>query len=126
MNIFKKAWLFVLIAAVAILLWGCATLFNDKDPPVSFVSNPSAAKLYVNGNYVGDTPFAIELKTNKEYTIEFRKEGYETKTYFLNNQIGVGWIILDVVGGLVPIVVDAVTGAWYEFNEENINVLLEK
>lgn len=105
--------------------WGCATLFNDKDPAVSFMSNPSAAKVYVNGSYMGDTPFAIKLKTDKEYTVEFRKEGYKPKTYFLNNKVGVGWIVLDVLAGLIPIVVDAATGAWYEFSEENITVLLE-
>ena len=118
MDNLKKGLLFGLAVIIMILLWGCATLFNDKDPPVSFQSNPSAAKVYVNGNYMGDTPFAINLKTDKSYTIEFRKEGYKPKTYFLNNNVGVGWIVLDVLAGLIPIVVDAATGAWYEFSEE--------
>ena len=115
-----------LIVVLIALLSGCATLFNDKDPAVSFMSNPSAAKVYVNGNLMGETPVALKLKTDKSYTIEFRKEGYETKTYFLNNKVGVGWIVLDVLAGLIPIVVDAATGAWYEFTEENINVFLEQ
>ena len=126
MDILKKWWVWVIAAIVVGLLLGCATLFNDKDPPVSFMSDPSAAKVYVNGSYMGDTPLAIELKTDKEYTIEFRKEGYDTKTYFLNNKIGAVWIILDIVGGLIPVVIDAATGAWYEFNNENITVFLEQ
>jgi glycerol-3-phosphate acyltransferase PlsY len=66
------------------------------------------------------------LKTDREYTIEFRKDGYETRTYFLGNKIGAGWIILDVLCGLIPVVVDVATGAWYEFTEENIIVVLEQ
>ncbi|MBA7591837.1 hypothetical protein ES708_34005 [subsurface metagenome] len=51
----------ILFLSLVLILffWGCATLFNDKDPAVSFMSNPSAAKVYVNGSYMGDTPFAI-------------------------------------------------------------------
>jgi hypothetical protein len=115
----------VLAGLMCVIMAGCATLFNEKDPAVSFQSNPSEAKIYVNGNYMGETPVALELKTDKSYTIEFRKEGYESKTYFLNNKIGVGWVVLDVLGGFIPIIVDAVTGAWYEFDQENVVVLLE-
>jgi len=120
-----KVWTKIFIGMLCLVMTSCATLFNDKEPPVSFMSNPSAAKVYVNGSYMGDTPCAIRLKTDKEYTIEYRKEGYETKTYFLSNKVGAGWIVLDVLGGLIPIVVDAATGAWYEFNQETVNVLLE-
>ena len=110
---------------IVVLLFGCATLFNDKNPAVSFMSQPEAAKIYVNGSYMGETPTAVKLKTDKDYTIEFRKEGYPTKTYFLNNKVGAGWIVLDILGGLIPIIVDAATGAWYEFTEENVIVILE-
>lgn len=111
---------------IVVLLLGCATLFNDKEPAVSLMSEPPAAQIYVNGAYMGDTPAAIELKTDKDYTIEFRKEGYKTKSYFLNNKVGAGWIILDVLGGFWPIVIDAISGAWYEFSEENVIVVLEQ
>jgi hypothetical protein len=126
MNTVKKGWVILLVALVAIALSGCATLFNDSDPAVSFMSSPSAAQIYVNGTYVGDTPFAIELSTDKEYTVEFRKDGYKTRTYFLTNEVGVVWIVLDILGGFIPIIVDAVTGEWYELSEENVSVVLEQ
>lgn len=126
MDTIKKACLLFVLVCFAIVLSGCATLFNEKEPAVSFMSDPSAAQVYINGAKMGETPCAIQLKTNKEYTIEFRKDGYETKTYFLTNEIGAVWIVLDVLAGFVPIIVDAATGAWYDFSEENIVVVLEQ
>ncbi|GAA5522894.1 hypothetical protein Asal01_02862 [Fodinibius salicampi] len=33
---------------------------------------------------------------------------------------------LDVLGGLVPVVVDAATGAWYNLDQESINATLKE
>ena len=126
MDNVRKGFLLLLLVCTTIILSGCATLFNEKEPAVSFMSDPSSAQVYVNGANMGETPCTIRLKTNKEYTIEFRKDGYQTKTYFLTNEVGALWIVLDVLAGFVPIIVDAATGAWYDFSEENIVVVLEQ
>jgi hypothetical protein len=60
------------------------------------------------------------------YIIEFRGEGYEPVTRKLTNHIGIGWVILDVVTGLVPVLIDALTGSWYEFDQVYLNVILER
>jgi hypothetical protein len=122
----KKGCLLFVLVFVTIVLSGCATLFNEKDPAVSFMSSPSDAQVYVNGAQMGETPCTIKLETDKEYTIEFRKDGYQTKTYFLTNQIGPVWIILDILGGFIPIIVDAATGDWYELSQEYVSVSLEQ
>ena len=63
---------------------------------------------------------------NKEYIVEFKREGYETVTREIVNKVGAGWIVLDVLLGLVPVIVDAATGAWYHLNHTNLRVVLEK
>ena len=35
------------------------------------------------------------------------------------------WIILDVISEIVPVIIDAATGAWYELDQKNINAILE-
>jgi hypothetical protein len=44
----------------------------------------------------------------------------------ITNHVGVGWIVLDVIFGLVPVIVDAATGSWYELDQKIVNALLEK
>jgi hypothetical protein len=66
----------------------------------------------------------IVLKTNRSYTITFRLAGHKDQIYVLNNQIGALWIVLDIVTGFVPLVIDAATGAWYEFSSTNVSVTL--
>ncbi len=114
----------VLLLAVLLFI-NCATIFKGSQEYVDFQSDPAGAKVYVNGSYKGTTPVELHLESNKTYHIEFKKEGYATKTYTLTNHLGTGWVILDVLCGLVPVVVDAITGAWFKLDENNIGVVLE-
>jgi hypothetical protein len=114
-----------ILATAASVLNGCATIFKGSTDTVSYSSDPSGAKVYVNGQLMGTTPFQLELKSNQTYTIEFRKEGYENRTVILNNSIGAGWIVLDVLFGLVPVIVDAATGNWYSLDQTHMNAALE-
>ena len=116
-------WAFLSAAALAAL--GCATIFNDTSPPVSIGSQPSGADVFVDGNLVGRTPAVIELSTKSHHTVVFRKEGYADRTYLLQTHTGALWVVLDVLTGLIPIIIDIATGDWQELNEDNINVVLQ-
>ena len=110
--------------AFAVLLSGCATLFNDKTPSVDVASNPEGATVYVNGHYIGETPVRVDLSVRKEHTITFRKDGYKDKTYQVSRSVGIGWVILDILGGLAPLIVDAATGDWFMLDTEHVNVIM--
>jgi hypothetical protein len=117
--------IFSLFLAAAMLL-SCATLFKGTSEELSINSDPQRAQVFINGDLYGETPISVNLESKETYTIEFKKEGYETKTFQLNNHVGAGWIVLDVLGGLVPVIVDAATGAWYHLDQKNVNMILEK
>lgn len=120
---------FASLVVVLGMFWslsGCATILAGKQANVSFSAAPEGAQVYVNGSLMGKTPVQIKLDNNKDYTIEFREEGYQSKTVFLNKGIGAGWIILDVVFGLIPVIVDAATGDWNFLTTDNVKVALEK
>lgn len=108
----------------AVLLAGCATLFNDTSPPVSIESDPAGADVYVDGSLMGRTPVVIELSTDRSHRVVFRKEGYADRTYLLQTHTGALWVVLDVLGGLIPVIIDAATGSWQELNTEHVNVVL--
>ena len=114
-----------LCVVIVWLVAGCATVFQGTSTNVDVSSDPSGAKVYVNGHQMGTTPVTLRLETKHVYHLEFKKEGFETKSYTITNHVGVGWVVLDVILGLIPVVVDAATGAWYELDQECVNALLE-
>lgn len=109
---------------LALGMSSCALIFKGDSARVTFTSSPSQAEVLVDGNSIGQTNTQAVLKTNKSYNITFRKVGFKDQTYMLTNRVGAIWIVLDVLGGLVPLVIDAATGAWYEFENTNVNVTL--
>ena len=116
----------IIAIAAAIGLSGCASLFNNKTPPVDFTSRPAGAEVYVNRNYVGTTPVEVELSIRKEHTVVFRRQGYADKTYFVSRSVGIGWVILDIIGGVIPVIVDAVTGDWFMLDTDNVHVQYQR
>jgi hypothetical protein len=120
----KIRMLALLVAAA--LLSSCATLMKGNMERVRFRSEPAGAVVFVDGQEIGATPVSLKLESKKRYVIEFVKPGYEKKVYNISNHVGAGWIILDVVLGVLPVVVDAVTGAWYSLDQTNINAVLER
>ena len=114
------------VALICIYLSSCATLFKGTKQEVSFRSDPQRVEVYVNGIRMGETPLTLKLVTKKTYAIEFKIEGYKPKSVQINNKIGAGWIILDILAGLVPVVIDAATGAWYSLDQKNVDAVLEK
>jgi len=112
------------IVTLTVLVTGCATLFGPKTHPLAVSSEPHGAEVYVNGFKMGNTPVELSLKADKSYNIEFRKEGYESVTRIVNTKVGAGWVILDVLAGLVPVIIDASTGAWNQLDQDAVNAAL--
>lgn len=113
-----------ILIIVSVMFMGCATLFAPGKYPLAVSSDPHGADVYVNGFKMGTTPVELNLKADKSYTIEYRKEGYDTVVRVVNTKVGAGWIVLDVLGGLIPVVIDAATGAWNKLDQDAINAVL--
>ena len=115
-----------LVGLFAVLaMSGCATLFNNKTPSVDIASDPADVEVYVDGHYFGTTPVAVDMSIRKEHVITFRKEGYKDKSFQVSRFVGFGWVVLDVLAGLVPIIVDAATGDWFMLDTESVNVIMQ-
>jgi len=117
----------VLLLSVVFVFSGCATIFKGDSSKLGLTSNPQGAIVYANGAEIcSSTPCAVKLKSNQSWNLLFKKEGFKEKTILVSNKVGVGWVILDILVWIVPMVIDAVTGAWYEFDVDNVSVTLEK
>lgn len=120
----KIVFTITLIVAEVFLFTGCATLLAPDTHPLSINSEPHGAEVYVNGNRMGITPLELDLKADKSYNIEFRKEGFEPITKVVNTKVGGGWVILDVLTGFVPVIIDAATGSWNVLDQKAVNAAL--
>ena len=113
----------VLMSVVSLV--GCATLFKQKSRTVAFDSDPQGAEIYINGNRMGKTPMPMNLSNLKAVTVTFKKEGYDDKTYIINTKVGGGWVVLDCLGGFIPVIIDAVTENWYNLDTNEVKVMLD-
>ncbi|MEM8585049.1 MAG: PEGA domain-containing protein [Bacteroidota bacterium] len=120
-NLYATGLIFIL---VLFLSASCATLFGPQTHPLDLTTQPAGADVYVNGVNLGATPLQLNLKADQSYNIEFRKDGYKTITRTVNSRVGGGWIVLDILGGLIPIIVDAATGNWNVLDQKNIDATL--
>jgi uncharacterized protein YceK len=113
--------LFALAIVVCLLAPGCATIFKGISEEVRFDSKPAGAEVWIDGQNLGTTPLSMKLESKKTYTIEFRANG-KTKAVRLTNHMSAGYLVLDILTGLVPIIVDAATGAWFKLDSNNVIV----
>ena len=84
------------------LITGCATVYTKPADPVFFRSEPEGAEVYINGRYMGSTPLKIRLYSGPRYSVDFVKDGDETRCLRIESRTPPGWILLDLAGGLVP------------------------
>ena len=107
------------LLVVAGLLSSCALIFKGEDSKVNFNTKPNGAEVLVNGVSYGTTPVSVQLKSDQQYTVELKYKG-QTHSVILQNNVGTLWVVLDVVSGLVPLIVDASTGAWYQLQPNQV------
>jgi len=104
-----------------LLACSCATVLQGSRQTLAIDSEPEGAKVYLNGLRIGTTPMRVEAQASKDYSFEFRLEGYETRSMKTADYVGAGWVALDVYLVLTiflswVIVIDALTGDWFYFN----------
>ena len=107
-----------------VTLAGCATLFNEDTKAIAFTSVPVEAEVWIDGVQRGVTPLTLNLDNHTSHTVTFRKEGHRDVVCSLTTTTGTLWIVLDVLGGLIPVIVDAATGAWKSVEQDSCNVTL--
>lgn len=116
----------VLIACL--LAVGCGAIFNGTRQTVLATSSPAGAQIKAEpGALQFTTPASISLERKNEYVLTFSKEGYSPATFQIQKSLNAGVLVLDVLfTGLVGVIVDAATGAWYKLAPESATVVLEK
>lgn len=113
--------------ALPLILGGCGAIFNGTRETINASSAPDQATVTVDlTQQKFTTPAAISLERKQDYTLSFSKAGYTPATFHIQHSMNGGILVLDILSGLVGVVVDAATGAWYNLNPNIAQVTLTK
>ena len=113
------------VAALCVVLGsGCATIVAGGPDEVPVRTNPPGAYAYLDGQVVGQTPLVLTLDRNRSLgDIRIYYPGFQP--VLLNRYKSVNlWVIGNFFLGMIPIVVDLITGDWQRFDDGEISLSL--
>ncbi|MCK9175944.1 MAG: PEGA domain-containing protein [Desulforhopalus sp.] len=114
----------VILVGVALILSGCCSIIHGTNQEIAVSSSPTGARVLVNGSQVGTTPATLNLKRNAPPRIRLELEDYQPYEMILTKSVS-GWVWGNIVfGGLIGLAVDALDGAIYKLNPEQVSAQL--
>lgn len=109
-------------------LTACGTIFGGSTEIIQVNSAPNGASIATvpaSGSF--RTPASLTLERKNSYTLVASMEGYSSAEFLIRKEMRVGIVVLDVLlTGLIGVVVDAVTGGWWNLEPDNATLVLER
>lgn len=122
----------LVVAAIAAQSAACATVTRGTKEAWTVETEPGGAQVAttLGGVACPATPCTFKIPRKSEFTVTITKDGYKTVNTQVTNQIasgGAAGLAGNVlVGGIIGIGVDAVSGAALEVKPNPLHVILEK
>jgi hypothetical protein len=113
----------ILFCLLMILFTACATVFGGKKNTLYVKGVPEVAEVYLDGKLIGKTPLKIRISKymlQEGSIVDVKTNGYETVSYEVVRRPHVGYVLLNVVSGAVPLIVDVANGNIYRPNTRQI------
>jgi hypothetical protein len=115
-----------LLYCTIIINVSCATIISGSKQNVRFSSNPSTATIFIDEVEVGKTPFEIKLARISEHSVMLKLDGYQTYQTRLTKSLN-GWYIGNIlIGGIIGLIIDPITGAMYNLTPYQVNAQMNK
>ena len=122
----------LLAVAIAAPCLGCASVTRGTTENISISSTPAGATAEITGLDIPTacvTPCVVQAKRNADITVTVNKEGYEPQIIPLTKEIpgsgAAGFAGNVLLGGVVGMGVDAVTGAALDHKPNPVIVTLQ-
>ncbi len=120
---------FLLFFITTLLLSSCATILGGKKNTIKInAGSPEQAQVYLDGKYIGDTPFKKRISKydlQEGSTIEIRKDDYISMSYEVIRNPHILYVGMDILLGVIPLIVDVADGNIYRPNTRNIHYELK-
>lgn len=111
----------IALSGVLVLSTSCASIFTGSKRNVLFESDPSGAKVFVNGFEKGVTPVQIKVKADDR--VDFKLDNYKERVVVMDSKFNLVAILngFSIIGWGV----DAVTGSLKRVDTKYVKVTLE-
>lgn len=117
----KRALKFLLFT-ILIITTACSTVLNTTTQEIEIKSNPSNAKITIDGKKFGLTPQIVNLERGSNHVVKLELDGYEIYETQLTRKISF-WFWGNVLNGFIPgMLTDMFTGSMYNLLPENVTV----
>ncbi len=116
--LFRPLCSWMLLACIALVGPGCATLLHGTHQEVSFRSEPEQAKVHIAGVGTFETPYSLSMERLEPLEVTFHAKGHEPVTTRVERKVSavvIGNVFCLILPGLL---VDFLTGAAYELADE--------
>ncbi|HFD81210.1 MAG TPA: PEGA domain-containing protein [Gammaproteobacteria bacterium] len=116
--------------AASTLASGCATIARGTTDTVHVAANVPGATVTTDHGYHGTVPAVIEARRKDTFTVTVSADGYRPQSVFVDNKIsgkgGLGMAGNALIGGVIGVGIDAVSGAAMDHYPVDIYVTLER
>jgi hypothetical protein len=110
------------LTGVLLLTTSCASIFTGSKGNVLFESDPSGAKVFVNGFEKGKTP--VQIKVGADDRVDFRLDNYRERVVVMDSKFNLVTLLngFSIIGWGV----DALTGSLKRVDTKYVKVSLEE
>ncbi len=124
----KRAVAILCLVSFVPFMSGCGVIFGGTRQVIQANSSPAGATVTTSpATQDYKTPASISLERKNETVLTFSADGYTSQKVQLQRSMRSGILVLDILfTGLLGVVVDAATGAWYRLSPEVATVSLTK
>ncbi len=110
------------LLSMILTMAGCATIISGTDQTLTFTSDPEDVQVIVDGQPIGVTPLTVSLKKNKFDTVMFKREGFKTQTFPLEQSFD-GITLLSIFWDIGT--TDVISGAAWEYAPGQYHVIMK-
>ena len=116
----------VTIIIFSLALSNCATIMHGPNQEIGLSSSPTGALVKIDNQQVGNTPLTYKMERKGSHIISFELEGYQPYQTTITSKLS-GWVWGNIVlGGLIGLGIDAITGSLYQLSPEQIHAQMSK
>ena len=122
----KKFLIICSTVILSLIFCSCATMFNSNTQEIEIKTNPSYAKLMIDGRKFGTTPQVVNIDRKNNHIVKIELDGFDTYETQITGTLSF-YFWGNIFNGIIPgVIIDLMSGAMYDLYPANMNIQLQE